>query len=515
LSAANQTEHKPSILNNPFTNTLGLVAALFGLGPGAIVSTADAKPNIVLILADNFGYGELGCYGGGITRGAPTPRIDQLASDGTRLCNFNVEPSCTPSRSALLTGRHPIRSGTYAVPVDGKPYGLVQWEITIPKLLSKQGYATAMYGKWHLGDSEGRYPNDQGFDEWYGIPNSSDESWWPQQKDFDPKYAHLEYVMEGRKGEKSRKLRVYDQTERQEIDPELAARTVDFMKRSVKDGKPFFAFVPLTQPHMPTEPSKKFAGSTGHGMFADMLAEMDDNVGRILDAVNELNIASNTIVIFTSDNGPEDVMPWRGWAGPWTGTYVTAMEGSLRVPFILRWPGKIPAGRVSNEMVQETDVFTTLAKITGAELPNDRAIDGLDQSDFLLGKTDKSPREFIPIFQGNAILGNELYAIKWRDYKLHFIWQERKYEVPQKLAIPRLIDLYDNPQERIEETIGESSIETRGWVLHAMFAQLAQFQATFAKDPPVPMGALDPYTPPTAAVTNAPFAMPLPPTEGE
>ncbi len=494
---------------------LGLVAMLLVLSIGSIPDAAFAangKPNIVLILMDNLGYGEIGCYGGGITRGAPTPRLDKLASEGTRLTNFNVEPSCTPSRSALMTGRHPIRSGTYTVPVDGKPYGLVQWEVTIAELLSQQGYATAHYGKWHLGDSQGRYPNDQGFDEWYGIPNSSDESWWPQQKDFNTASAHLEYLMEGRKGEKSRKLRVYNKRERQEIDTEATMRTVDFMKRCTQARKPFFAYVPLTQPHMPTEVGPAFAGKTGHGPFADMLAEMDYHVGQILDAISELKIADNTIVIFTSDNGPEDVMPWRGWAGPWTGTYVTAMEGSLRVPFIIRWPGKIPAGRVSNEMVQITDLYTTLAKLGGADIPSDRAVDGIDQRDFLLGKTEKSAREFFPVFMG-TFAGPQLYAVKWRDYKLHFVWQERKYDVPQKLAIPRLIDLYDNPQERIEETIGESSIETRGWVLHSIFAELAKFQASFKKDPAVPMGSSDPYVPSAAGAASSPVNLPAPPAQ--
>ncbi len=394
-----------------------------------------------------------------------------------------------------MVGRHPIRSGTYAVPLDGKPYGLVQWEVTIAELLSKQGYATAHYGKWHLGDSEGRYPNDQGFDEWYGIPNLSDESWWAQQPDFDPKVARLEHLMEGRKGEKTRRLKVYDAEARREIDSTLVDRTIEFMKRSTAAGKPFFAYVPLTQPHMPTEAGKAFAGKTRNGPFADMLAEMDSNVGRILDAVSNLKIADDTIVIFTSDNGPEDVLPHRGWAGPWTGTYVTAMEGSLRVPFIIRWPGMIPAGRVSNEMVQITDLYTTLAKMGGAEIPTVRAIDGIDQVDFLLGKQEKSAREFYPVFKSSTG-APELYAIKWRNYKLHLIWQERKYDVPQKLAIPRLIDLYDNPQERIEETLGESSIETRGWIAHAMFAEMAKFQATLKKDPPVPMGTSDPYLPP-------------------
>jgi arylsulfatase A-like enzyme len=147
---------------------------------------AGRQPSIVFILADNLGYGELGCHGGGILRGAPTSRIDRLASEGTRLLNFNVVPQCTPPRSAFITGRHPIRSGTYSVPIDERPYGPVRWEGTLADLLSGQGYATGIFGKWHLGDSEGRYPHDRGFDEWRGIPNSSDESFWPQQAGFDP-----------------------------------------------------------------------------------------------------------------------------------------------------------------------------------------------------------------------------------------------------------------------------------------------------------------------------------------
>src|SRR5271166_1022494 len=172
--------------------------------------------------------------------------------------------------SALMTGRHPIRDGTYSVPVDGKPYGLVQWEITIAKLLLQRGYTTALYGKWHLGDSEGRYPNDQGFDEWYGIPNSSDEALWPYDPDFDPAVAHFEYVMEGRRGEQTRKVKLYDNEARREIDGEVTDRTIDFMQRNAKAGKPFFAYVPLTQPHMPTEASKAFTGKTGNGPWADI-----------------------------------------------------------------------------------------------------------------------------------------------------------------------------------------------------------------------------------------------------
>ena len=473
-----------------------LFLALLMLVPAFPVHAQQAKPNIVFIFADNLGYGELGSYGGGITRGAPTPLLDALAREGTRLTNFNVEPSCTPSRSAVMTGRHPIRSGTYSVPVDGKPYGLVQWEVTIAELLSPRGYATGHFGKWHLGDSEGRYPNDQGFDEWYGIPNSSDESFWAHQPDFDPKVAHLEYVMEGRRGEQTRKLKVYDADARREMDGSVTDRTIEFIQRNAKAGKPFFVYVPLTQPHMPTESSKAFAGKTGNGPFADMLAEMDFNVGRILDAIAALKIEDNTIVVFSSDNGPEDTMPWRGWAGPWSGTYVTAMEGSLRVPFIIRWPGKVPAGRVSNQLMHEVDLYTTLAKAGGAAIPTDRAVDGIDQTAFLLGQQEKSAREFYAVFMSGPS-GPEVYAIKWRNYKMHLVWQPRMYDVPQKLAVPRLIDLYDNPQERWEETLGETAAVTRGWVLHAMFAELAKLQDSLKKYPPIPMGTSNPYQPPT------------------
>jgi len=184
-------------------------AAIFMLAFGLLTVPAVAaeKPNIVLIFMDNFGYGELGIYGGGITRGAPTPRIDKLASEGVRLTNFNVEAQCTPSRSALMTGRYAVRSGNGSVPITTGMYGLTQWEITMAEMLSDAGYATGMFGKWHLGHTEGRFPTDQGFDEWYGIPNSTDESLWPDQPQFNAvvkeglsPYAVPEYIYDGKKG---------------------------------------------------------------------------------------------------------------------------------------------------------------------------------------------------------------------------------------------------------------------------------------------------------------------------
>jgi arylsulfatase A-like enzyme len=179
--------------------------------PPATPSGAGApKPNIVFILMDNLGYGEPGCYGGGVLRGAPTPRIDRLAVEGTRLTNFNVEAQCTPSRSAIMTGRFAIRSGTHSIPLGGGLEGLTQWEITVAETLSAAGYATGMFGKWHLGSEQGRLPNDQGFDEWYGIPRTTDESLWPGEPAAQAAGVAFEHIMEGRKGEKSRNIAVYD-----------------------------------------------------------------------------------------------------------------------------------------------------------------------------------------------------------------------------------------------------------------------------------------------------------------
>src|SRR5271170_5141505 len=186
----------------PMLGTFGflLAAPMFAAGL-ASAQVADKKPNIVLVLMDNLGWGEPGVYGGGILRGAPTPRIDHLAAEGMRLLNFNVEAQCTPSRAALMTGRYAIRTGNGSVPIETPVYGLVQWEITIAEMLSDAGYATGMFGKWHLGHTEGRYPTNQGFDEWYGIPNSTDEAFWPDNERFRPDsnpFARPEYIMEGR-----------------------------------------------------------------------------------------------------------------------------------------------------------------------------------------------------------------------------------------------------------------------------------------------------------------------------
>ena len=214
-------------------------------------AVAGDKPNIVLVLLDNFGWGEPGFNGGGIIRGAATPRLDQLAAEGLRLTNFNVEVQCTPSRSALMTGRYAIRSGNGAVPVSKGVYGLVQWEVTIAEVLSERGYATGMYGKWHLGDSEGRYPTDQGFDEWYGIPNSTDESTYSSLEGFSDSGVAETNVLESRKGNVPQKVRPYRLDYRPLIDADLTDRAIDFMQRQTRAKKPFFPLCPVHRDALP------------------------------------------------------------------------------------------------------------------------------------------------------------------------------------------------------------------------------------------------------------------------
>jgi arylsulfatase len=451
---------------------------------------AKTKPNILFILVDNLGYGELGCYGGGVTRGAPTPRIDKLASEGLRLTNMNTEPQCTPSRSALLTGRYAIRSGTHSVAFGGVADGLTQWETTMAESLSAAGYATALYGKWHLGSGQGRLPTDQGFDEWYGIPRTTDEAMWPGSPGYSQAIMPPQQMMEGRKGEKSRDVRVYDVEQRRLIDAETTRRTIDFMQRQTQAKKPFYIYAAITQPHLPTLPNPAFAGKTGNGDWADMLTEMDFNVGQMLDAVDRLGIRDDTIVIFMSDNGPEGVRPWDGWAGPWRGQYFTAWEGGIRAPFMIRWPGKISAGQVSNEIVHGVDLFPTLAAIAGASVPNYRPIDGVDQSDLFFGKSEKSGREGIIIW-----CADRLQAVKWRNYKLHFYLQETMFSPALKLPVPLLFNLYTNPREDEQKTSNDS------WVVGPVLKMVGEFEASLKKYPLIPMGTPDPYIPPRPKTT--------------
>jgi arylsulfatase len=430
-------------------------------------------------------------YGGGVLRGAPTPRIDKLASEGMRLLNFNVEAQCTPSRAAIMTGRYAVRTGNGSIPIETPIYGLTQWEVTMAEMLSDAGYGTGMFGKWHLGHTKGRFPTDQGFDEWFGIPNSSDEAFWPDntryRPDSDP-FAQPEYIMQARKGEEPKKLRVYNLKERAEIDKELTDRSIDFMNRQVKEGKPFFLFLPYTQTHMPVTPHPDFKGKTGNGEFADVLAQLDTYVGQLLDATDRLGIRDNTIFIFTSDNGPDSQSPYNGFSGPWRGSYFTPLEGSLRVPFIVRWPAQIPAGTVSDEIVHEMDLFPTLAHVAGGKVSSDRVIDGVNQYEFFTGKQRKSNRESVVIY-----MGNEIFGVKWRNWKMMTKEVSSAWGQGVKTySVPVFFDLYTDPKE--EYPTDPRWIENT-WVRWPAGKVLVDHAVSLQEEPPIRPGTLDPHKP--------------------
>lgn len=439
-----------------------------------------SRPNIVLIVSDNLGWGELGCYGGGALRGAPTPRIDRLAREGLLLQNFNVESDCVPTRSALMSGRHPIRTGCLQSVPPGLPQGLTRKEITLAQLLSARGHATAHFGKWHLGDIPGRYPSDRGFDEWFGIPRTTDESQFTASVGYDPSVADIPYIMEGRAGEATVPVEEYNLDTRRTIDAKLVDRSLDFVRRQHAAGRPFFLYLPLTHLHFPTLPHPEFAGRTGNGDFADSMVEMDHRVGQVVDEIDRLGLAEDTLLIFCSDNGPEFRAPFRGTAGPWRGTYHTAMEGSLRVPFIARWPGRIAPGRVSNEMVHVTDLYTTLARVAGAEVPTDRPVDGVDQSAFLLGQQEKSAREGFLFY-----IKQDLRAVKWRDWKLHFYWEPEVNAGQGKLESPYLFNITRDPKEETDVLVHNT------WVLGPMLRMVRDFNASCAEHPNTTPGAPD------------------------
>lgn len=456
-------------------------------------SFAAKKPNIVLVFMDNFGWGEPGFNGGGIIRGAPTPRLDKLASEGIRLTNFNVEAQCTPSRSAIMTGRYAIRSGNATVPIGSGVYGLVKWEVTMAEMLSDAGYRTGMFGKWHLGRTDGRFPTDQGFDEWYGIPNSTDESPYAQLEGFSESGLEESYVYESRKGEKPIKVKPWNLEYRPLIDEDLTKKSIDFMERQVKAEKPFFLYLPYTATHYPSRPHPDFVGSTGNGAWADLLHQIDTYNGRLLDAIDKLGISDNTIFIFTADNGPEAAhgnntltleTSSQGTAGPWRGTLFTGFEGSLRVPFVMRWPDKIPAGLASNEIVHEMDLFPTLAKVAGGKVPDDRIIDGIDMANFFMGKQEKSGREGLIVY-----MGKDIYGVKWRNWKLNFKEQDTLSGETREYGMPRLYNLLVDPQER------ENVLFPHTWVPKAALGQLGAHIGSLKKEPPIKMGTKDPYLP--------------------
>jgi arylsulfatase len=454
------------------------------LGITTLATAEEGKPNIVFILADNTGWGDFGVYGGQ----TPTPRIDALAKQGVRFTNYNVESQCTPTRAAILSGRYPIRSGTYTVPWPGQgQMGLAPWEYTIAELLSDAGYATALYGKWHVGNTPGRTPSDQGFDEWWGILNSSDEAAYANYPLFKVLGLPAPQLWEGRKGAPSKPVGAFTLEGKRFMDEEIAKRTAEFVKRQAKAQKPFFVYVGFTHVHPPltVHPDFEHKSPLRGGIYADTIGEMDVRVGQILDAIQEAGIEDNTIIVFSSDNATGGVVSTAGGSnGPWRGNFFTPpFEGSYRVAAMVRWPGKIPNDVVTNEMLHAVDWLPTLAGLAGESkrVPSDRPIDGVDASAFLLGKRDTTGRETVLYFGSDG----ELMAVKWNTVKVILRYSEGISKPIVKPQFPLFFDLSSDPGETVN--LWESTFEM-GWMTVPLFRALGAYETSVAQFPNIKLG---------------------------
>jgi uncharacterized sulfatase len=411
---------------------------------------ADARPNIVVIFADDLGYGDLGGFGAPNIR---TPRLDAMATGGQKWTSFYVQPVCSPSRAALLTGRLPVRNGMFGTPNDRAPKvfrddaaaGLPPAEITIAELLRSAGYRTAMVGKWHLGQLPEFLPMRQGFESWFGLPYSHDMRLTVPRGDafatsavYAPKPEYWDVPL----------MRNDEVIERPVDHRTLTKRYTEEAVRfiSANAGAPFFLYVAHSLPHVPLARSDEFVDRSAGGIYGDVVEEIDWSVGEVLDALKHAGIERNTLVLFTSDNGPW--LPYRthaGSAGELRAGKGTTWEGGVRTPAIFWWPGTIEP-RVVTGIGSALDVFATAAALAGAQPPSDRRLDSIDLSPALIRGTS-SPRDELFYYWDS-----ELRAVRKGRYKAHFITsgaygegEARTFHDP-----PLLFDLATDPAERFD-----------------------------------------------------------------
>lgn len=469
------------------------LAALFALAPEA---NAQERPNVVLMLADNLGFGDLSVYNGGTRGGMRTPNIDELAAEGLRLTQFLVEPGCTPSRAALQTGQYSIRNGMSLLIAPGAGGGLQEDDITLGKLFKSVGYDTTYIGKWHLGPAALSQPQNQGFDQWLvGFKGTSDSSAYSTNiKALGMSDAEAEAygakTIEARGPGESTVVRPYDFDYRKQIEGDIAGAAAEYITQRAQTENPFFLMIGWTRPHFPNDTTEEFIGISGAGKYGDSVMELDIRTGEVLDAIEAAGVRDNTIVIWISDNGATVTATsldevHQGDNGPFRGELGDAYEGSIRTAGMIRWPGAIEA-RVSNEMFAIHDFFPTLAALIGAELPTDRPLDGVDQSAFLLGEAETSARESLITFIGPRIAG-----VRWRQFRFYPFEVGTSDTNPDvggymgtvtdTAGFPQIFNIEADPKERVNLAHAGA-----GWAMAPYLKTIGAYLATLEEHPNPP-----------------------------
>jgi arylsulfatase A-like enzyme len=437
---------RTSIKLRRFTLLLAvLTVAATCLFPLDIPAGEASPPNFIILFADDLGYGDLGCYGHPTIR---TPNLDRMAQEGMRFTDFySAAPVCTPSRAALMTGRLPIRSGmcsdTRRVLFPNSAGGIPETEITLAEALKAKGYRTGCVGKWHLGHLPQYLPTRNGFDFYFGIPYSNDmdalkdvpgsdsRSLAPNTEAFNVPLLRNEEIIQ----------RPADQNT---LTKRYTEEAIGFIKEN-KD-KPFFLYMPHTFPHIPLFASEDFKGKSERGLYGDAVEELDWSVGKVLDTLRDENLAENTLVFFTSDNGPWLITGVVGGsAGLLRDGKGSTWEGGMREPCIAWWPEKVDAGAVNRSLASTMDLFTTCLTLAGAEVPDDRIIDGVDMSPTLLG-TGPGQRDSYFYYRGTR-----LFAVRKGPYKAHYLTQPsyREKEITEHDP-PVLYHLGHDPSEQYD-----------------------------------------------------------------
>ncbi len=402
-------------------------------------------PNAILIFTDDQGYNDVGVFG---ADDIATPHLDQMAADGLKLTNFySAQAVCSASRAAILTGCYPNRIGIHNAFMPDSQVGLNPSETTLAEMLKNKGYTTGIFGKWHLGDHPDFMPNEHGFDEWFGIPYSNDM--WPFHPQQGPVFNFSDLPL-------YENQKVIDTlTDQSQLTTQITERSVDFINRNKEN--PFFLYVPHPQPHVPLFVSDKFKGKSKRGVYGDVIMEIDWSVGQIIEALKDNGLEENTIVIFTSDNGP-----WlsygnhAGSAYPFREGKGTAWEGGQREPFIMKYPNKLRAGQIVDVPVMAIDLLPTIAALTDAELPL-KTIDGKNVWKVLTGETKQNPQEAYFFYYRI----NELHGVRYGKWKLYFPHEYRTMneQEPGKDGLPgdyKMIDLEEIELYNLENDPSET-----------------------------------------------------------